>query len=146
MPVADARTQLAGLVLAVALGGWSACERTTDYPQGAILYENYCANCHQPSGQGLVGNIPPLAGADWLHTQRDSILCVLRWGMRGPLVVNGLPYEGVMQGHPRLSDTELLNIANYVLTSWGNAEAPIKATEAKRMLSGCGRERAVRVQ
>jgi len=109
--------------------------------QGKALYESYCANCHQPDGSGLVGNIPPLDQADWLQTNRHEIACVIRYGMKGPVQVNGLNYNGVMAGAHRITDAEITNITNYILTAWGNELPPIGATQISEQLKGCsGRE------
>ena len=96
-------------------------------------------------GSGLVGNIPPLAQADWLVNNREQLACVIRYGMQGEMQVNGLPFSGVMQGFPELSDTELTNVANYILTSWGNNQQPLKATEIKPMLSKCELKKPIKV-
>ena len=114
----------------------ASCDETP-YRQGQAIYEYKCANCHMDDGSGLVGNIPPLAGADWLSTHRDDIACVIRNGMQGPMEVNGLAYSGVMRGYPELSDAELTNVANYILTAWGNDEPPLPASRVPEMLDDC---------
>lgn len=105
--------------------------------QGKALYESYCANCHQPDGNGLVGNIPPLAQADWLQTNREEIACVIRYGMKGPMQVNGLEYNAIMAGAHRITDAEITNITNYILTAWGNDLPPIGATQISEQLKAC---------
>jgi len=117
----------------------------TAYPQGQAIYAYKCSNCHMDDGSGLVGNIPPLAQADWLEKHRDEIACVIRYGQQGEVIVNGLTYSGVMQGFPELSDTELTNLANYVLTSWGNDQPPLKPTEIPEMLSRCELDKPIKL-
>ena len=121
-----------------------ACGETA-YPQGKAIYEYKCGNCHMADGSGLVGNIPPLALSDWLVEHRDDLACVIRYGQQGPIEVNGLQYNGVMQGFPELSDTELTNVANYILTSWGNEQPPLKANEVPAMLEDCELDKPIKV-
>jgi len=140
-----AATKLASAILL--FGSWiliglPACSNNP-YVQGKLIYEYKCGNCHMPSGEGLVGNIPPLADADWLIAHRDEIVCTIRYGMKGPMLVNGLEYNGVMQGFPELSDTEVTNVANYLLTAWGNDQPPIMATRVPEMLSNCDRNKPI---
>lgn len=96
-------------------------------------------------GSGLVGNIPPVAQADWIAEKREDLACVIRYGMQGKIEVNGLPFSGVMQGFPELSDTELLNVANYILTSWGNDQEPLKANELSSLLAKCELKKPIKV-
>ena len=130
---------LAGAGLAAGLG---ACD-ASPYVQGEAIYEYKCANCHQPDGAGLVGNIPPLAGADWLVEHRGELMCVIRYGMAGPVEVNGLRYEGVMQGFPELSPTEAVNVANYVLSAWGNDRPPLPGSAAQALIDSCGERETI---
>lgn len=132
----------ATLLAAVLVTAWSACGGT-DYPQGKAIYEYKCGNCHMEDGSGLVGNIPPLAGADWLVEHREDIACVIRYGQQGPIEVNGLPYNGIMQGFPELSNTELTNVANYILSAWGNNLPPLKASRVGDMLEDCELEKPI---
>ncbi len=132
------------LAAAFAVGIHGACDQHP-YPQGQAIYEYKCGNCHMNDGAGLVGNIPPLAGADWLVEQRDQLACTIRYGMEGTMKVNGLSYNGVMQGFPDLTDTELTNVANYILTAWGNNLEPLKANQVGDMLKECARDKPIKV-
>ena len=42
--------------------------------QGRALYLAHCSGCHQPTGQGLPGAFPPLAGADYLLEDRGRAI------------------------------------------------------------------------
>lgn len=90
---------------------------------GATAYA-VCAACHQPTGQGLPGAFPPLAGhaADLYEASRDYIVDVVLYGLMGQILVDGMPYNGVMPSHEHLSDAELAAILNHVLTSFGNED------------------------
>ena len=133
-----------GLLVSAALAvtGFGACD-DNPYVQGRAIYEYKCANCHQPDGTGLVGNIPPLAGADWLVEHRGEVMCVIRYGMAGEVVVNGLPYDGIMQGFPELSPTEAVNVANYILDAWGNDLPPLPGSAAQALIDSCGERESI---
>jgi len=131
-PIAAALT----IIAAIGVGSLGSCGEVPR-SQGKALYSYYCANCHQPDGGGLVGNIPPLDQADWLVTNRSEIACIIRYGMKGPMQVNGLNYNGVMAGAHRITDAEITNITNYILTAWGNDLPPIGATQISEQLKAC---------
>lgn len=124
-------------ILAAAFVLAQACQPSNPYKQGEILYEIHCANCHQPGGTGLIGNIPPLAASDWLENHRSEIACVIRYGMQGPMEVNGLKYNGIMPGNKLLSDTEITNIANFILSAWGNSLEPLNPKVVEEELKAC---------
>jgi mono/diheme cytochrome c family protein len=115
--------------------------------QGERLYGQHCASCHGEQGEGLGQLIPPLAGSDYLAQHAGSLACIVRKGLRGPIVVNGVGYNQVMLGvqdtatHRHLSPAQITNLLNYLESHWGNRPGPagprtIAGTEAE--LSACG--------
>jgi mono/diheme cytochrome c family protein len=90
---------------------------------GARTYDTYCSACHQPSGQGVAGAFPPLAGhAPQLFEQKGSAFMVrlVLFGMTGAIEVDGTQYNGVMPSWSSLRDDEIAAAINEVLTAWGN--------------------------
>jgi mono/diheme cytochrome c family protein len=110
-----------------------------DYTDGRQAYDQLCSSCHGSMGQGLNALIPPLAGSDWLTNPdlREQIPCAIRKGMQGKILVNGKPYEGVMQAFPKLSDVDINNIMNYIGMSWGNQAEPFLVPDTRKQLKGC---------
>ncbi len=104
----------------------------TPYQQGEQLYRTYCANCHMEDGRGLARLIPPLAGSDWLRQNQDTLPCIIRHGMHGPIVVNGILFEGEMPSNKQLNAIHINNLINYINHAWGNdfGRADIRRTEA----------------
>lgn len=90
------------------------------FKRGEDVYANFCVTCHLPSGKGIPGNFPPLAGSNWLKEKRTESLQAIKYGLSGPIVVNGENYNNVMtpQG---LSDQEVADVMNYISNSWGNS-------------------------
>lgn len=107
------------------------------FAHGKIMYENFCVNCHMEDGSGLVGNIPPLAKADYLTEHADQIACIIRYGMEGEIEVNGKKYNAPMSGVPQLTDVEIANIINYINHEWGNNNGYTTITKVQEQLKNC---------
>ncbi len=88
-------------------------------------------------GSGLAGNIPPLANADFLRERQSEIACIIRYGIEGPITVNGIAYENPMAGIPELSDTEITNVINYINQAWGNDFGYVPYDSVREALKGC---------
>ncbi len=108
---------------------------------GAALFVAHCTVCHQPDGQGIPGMYPPLADSagDFAHSRdgRAYLVHVVAFGLDGPIAVRGAPYNGFMQSWVHLSDDDIAQLLNHVLTNF-NANllpkefAPFTAHEVKR--------------
>ena len=90
------------------------------YKQGKLLYEANCQNCHQADGQALAGLIPPLAGSDYLIINKDKLACIIRNGLDGEIIVNGVSYNQPMPANTLLTEIQISNIINYINNEWGN--------------------------
>lgn len=86
--------------------------------RGKTVYETNCMSCHMAEGTGLEGAFPPLAKSKNLADKNRLIKIILQ-GMRGPLKVNGVDYDGEMAGIS-LSNEQAADVANYIRNSWGN--------------------------
>ncbi len=86
---------------------------------GKRVYEQNCMACHQSSGTGIPGAFPPLAGSDYLLTDKERAIKVVMNGLTGKIMVNGTEYNGVMPA-VRLNDEQIANVLTYVLNNWGN--------------------------
>jgi mono/diheme cytochrome c family protein len=111
---------------------------------GADVFEANCAVCHQPDGNGIPGMYPPLAnsvGADVRVAQgRSYLVHVVSFGLAGAIAVHGTAYNGVMQPWPQLSDRELAEVLDYILTNFNGAAlpknfTPLSAAEVKKYRS-----------
>ena len=97
-------------------------------PTGAELYRQYCAACHGQEGRGIPQAFPPLAGSDFLATQRDKALKAPLEGLRGDIQVNGQKYNGWMPP-VTLTDAQLAEVFNFVFSQWGNTLPTTTAQE-----------------
>ena len=91
-----------------------------------------CSSCHQSTGLGMPGAIPPLAKSDFLMNRQDQGIGVLLNGINNePITVNGNHFQGVMPKLP-LSDDQIANILTYVRNSWGNKSVVIQEKQVKK--------------
>jgi mono/diheme cytochrome c family protein len=106
--------RLCALVIAVVAMPAAA---QTAAPDGAALFAQHCAACHQPDGSGAVGLAPALKGEHWapLGEQRHYLPTVLVHGLSGPIKVNGVAFVGIMPAFgAQLDDASLAAIATQV--------------------------------
>lgn len=89
------------------------------YVRGKEIYSDFCVTCHLPNGKGVPGNFPPLANSDWLTTKKIESIKAIKYGLSGPIEVNGISYNNVMSAQG-LSDREVADVMNYISNSWGN--------------------------
>tara|TARA_B110000305_G_scaffold35283_1_gene35094 strand:+ start:291 stop:692 length:402 start_codon:yes stop_codon:yes gene_type:complete len=87
---------------------------------GAGIYQDFCVQCHLDSGEGVSGVFPPLAASDYLLNNIDLSIKGIKYGLNGPIEVNGETYDGVMQNQG-LEEEEIADVMNYILNSWNNS-------------------------
>ncbi len=95
----------------------SASEKPAD---GAAVFEAQCSACHQPNGQGVAEQFPPLAGNRDLFLSPAFPALVVLAGLNGAIDVGGKPFKAMMPPFAHLSDTEVAAVVNYVRSAWGN--------------------------
>ncbi len=122
--------------LATAVFLFSKCGDDT-FPEGKSLYKIHCENCHMENGEGLVGLIPPLAGADFLDKKWRDLPCILRNGLESEITVNGKIYQEKMPAMPLLTEFEMTNILNYIGRTWGNNLTVWTVEEVRANLERC---------
>jgi mono/diheme cytochrome c family protein len=112
-------------LLAAALPAWAA--------DGAALFKQHCAICHQDSAAGTPGLAPSLLGEHWqkLGADRSYLPTVLLKGLSGPIKVNGQPFVGNMPAMAAtLDDEALAAVANHLRGLQGTAaDKPYAAAE-----------------
>lgn len=85
-----------------------------DKPAGETLYKQKCAACHQPTGLGVKGAFPALAG--------DAIVL----GDPTPLAARVLAGRGGMPTFKQsLNDQQLADVLSFIRASFGNGAGPV---------------------
>lgn len=95
--------------------------------EGKILYENYCANCHQKDGAGLGKLIPPLFESDYMLEDIGRTARIIKNGQKGEIVVNGQIYNQAMPANAKLTNLEIAQIMTYLYNIWGSKQGVIDA-------------------
>ncbi|MEP6737483.1 MAG: cytochrome c [Chryseolinea sp.] len=106
------------------------------FVRGQQLYETHCSNCHQKTGTGLGRVYPPLNKSDFVDKSPDKVLCVIKNGIAGELIVNGKVYNQAMKS-PGLTDIEIAEIATYIYNSWGREKGIIEVLEVSKVVMKC---------
>lgn len=104
------------------------------YARGKEVYSDFCVTCHLPSGKGIPGNFPPLAGSDWLTNKKMESIKAIKFGLSGPIEVNGEAYNNAMTAQG-LSDQEVADVMNYISNSWGNTSKKEVTLEEVKAIS-----------
>jgi len=95
--------------------------------EGKALFQQFCASCHQPSGEGLPGAFPPLKGSEIV--QDDNPELMIRIILQG---YDARTEYGVMPPFADLlSDAEITAIVNYERNSWGNESEAVEKSQVK---------------
>ncbi|GGH09443.1 c-type cytochrome [Mucilaginibacter phyllosphaerae] len=106
---------------------------------GAKLYRNYCAGCHQPNGKGDGNLFPPLSGSEWVtggpYMDKYRAIQVMLKGLEGPIKVANKPYNSVMPKHDFLKDEQIAQVLTYIRNNFGNNSSLVTAEEVKKVRS-----------
>lgn len=98
------------------------------HADGAALFAQHCAACHQADGSGTVGLAPTLKGEHWakLGADRGYLPTVLVHGLSGAIKLGAQTFVGSMPPFgPQLDDAALAEIATHVRRKLqGAADAP----------------------
>jgi cytochrome c551 len=104
--------------------------------EGKVLYENYCANCHQNDGKGLGKLIPPLYKSDYMNEDIGRTARIIKYGQIGEITVNGQLYNEKMPANGQLTNMDIARIMTYIYNIWGNNEGVIDANKIEYYLKG----------
>lgn len=99
---------------------------TGDFDTGKQVYNRVCFVCHQPTGIGVPGAFPPLAGSEIVAGDPARLVRIVLHGLQGPLTVHGATFNSVMPAQgPLLKDQEIADALTYVRAAWGNRADPV---------------------
>ncbi len=99
---------------------------------GAELYAEHCSNCHGNEGQGLGKLYPPIKGSDFLEN-KNKVICIIKNGSNGPVVVNGVSYEGKMPKNKKLFDLDIAQITTFIYDKWSGEKITTQTEEVTRI-------------
>lgn len=105
--------------------------------QGEQLYLKHCANCHQKDGEGLGLLYPPVDRSDYIDNRFEEVICLMKYGKSGEIVVNEKTYNQPMPGIPSLTDLELAELATYLYNSWSRERGLIDVKQVATIVAQC---------
>ncbi len=111
-----------------------------DSADGEALFAAKCAKCHGGEGEGFMQLYPPLANSRYFREEISRLGCVIRFGLRGKIVVDGKEFNGIMPGDDRISDKELEKLVAYLASRWGDPDQEINLQQWMKNCSTKSRE------
>ena len=95
--------------------------------EGAMVYLDNCAACHRPDGRGYERVFPALAGNPVVEAASpESVVSIILRGSATPQTA-ATPAQFTMPGFAwRLSDVQVMQVANFIRSSWGNRGTQVK--------------------
>ena len=119
---------LASLILLAPLAkSADAFDLKASLDRGKVIYMQTCIACHQPTGLGIPGAFPPLAGTEYTQGDARRMVAMTLKGVNPPLKVKEMTYVVPMPPLPMqfpmlADDTKLADVINYVRNSFGNKD------------------------
>jgi glucose/arabinose dehydrogenase len=102
--------------------------------EGGILFNSYCANCHQRDGKGDNNRFPPIAGSKYVTGEKSRLIKIILNGLQGPIDVNGKTFNGFMPPHGAiLDDHAIASITTYIRNRFGDDSGSVSTLEVTEM-------------
>lgn len=136
MRLAGCFAMLVAVTSLVACQSEEEIKRERYITEGILVFRNHCANCHQSKGEGLAALYPPIAKSDYL-VNKNAVICLIRYGQQGAIVVNGKKYNRPMPAQPQLSDLEVAELTTYIYNQWSNEKRVTDVKTVTPILEKC---------
>jgi mono/diheme cytochrome c family protein len=93
---------------------------------GASVFQTNCSSCHQPTGEGIAGTFPPLAGNPVVTGDPKMVIHIVKFGLNGKISVAGHDYNGMMPPWgQQLKNTDIASVITYIRSAWGNKASAV---------------------
>jgi mono/diheme cytochrome c family protein len=103
---------------------------------GEMLYFQKCSNCHGEDGNGLQNLYPPLRGVDYFNNL-NNVLCIIKNGASGEMVVNGKSYNQAMPANPKLYDLDIAQLTTWMYAEFQGERRFVSTDSVKANLLNC---------
>lgn len=104
-------------VALLALGTTSLTAKETG--KGEQLYLANCGKCHGREGKGFLQLYPPLEKSHYFSDSINQLPCIIRYGLKGELEINGKRFNGIMPPNQRISPEEMTILISHLQERWG---------------------------
>jgi len=113
---------------------------------GRIQFQAVCVTCHQPTGLGVPGIYPPLAGSEWVKGPPERVIRIVVYGLKGSVHVEGkefsaaaMPVFGQVSGTMyNWSDDRIAAVLTFVRHEWGNDADPVTGDQVAAVRKSVG--------
>src|ERR1700693_28169 len=89
------------------------------YSSGSLIYQNHCQNCHGTNGEGLQGLIPSLRDSVYLRSNKSTLACLVKYGLKKNVTILKRSYDSEMPPND-LAPIQIANVLTYITNSFGN--------------------------
>lgn len=103
---------------------------------GEMLYKQNCTNCHGKEGEGLKNLYPPLKNADFFENQ-NAVICIIKNGASGEMVVNGKTYNQAMPANRKLYPLDIAQLTTWMYHEFQDDMRVIETDTVKAVLKRC---------
>jgi len=110
-----------------------ATQTAPDMVLGEKIFTTKCKVCHQADGKGVKGAFPPLAGSDYLLTDKVRAVAQVLNGSQREIIVNGEKYTALMPQQVSTKE-EAVAVINYVVNNFGNNGGTITLEDVKEVV------------
>jgi mono/diheme cytochrome c family protein len=117
----------AAMVVVAAFAAAASAPSGAQEMDGKGLFLKNCAACHQPTGKGIPGAFPALAGNTFVQGKSTDVATVLLKG-RG----------GMPDFSDSLSDRDIATVLSFVRSSWGNKADGLKEADVSALRAALG--------
>ena len=104
-----------------------------DRLEGSILYNTYCASCHQQDGKGDNNRFPPLVDSEWVKGDEARLINIVLNGYQGEIKVNGKSYNGIMPANSHLDDHAIASILTYIKSRFGKSRKTVRELQVNQI-------------
>jgi mono/diheme cytochrome c family protein len=89
---------------------------------GAQLYLGNCAKCHGREGEGFLKLYPPIRNSRYLKEDVSKLPCIIRYGLKGEIVVEGQTFNQIMPAIQQLKAEQTSDILRFLQNKWNHPE------------------------
>ena len=106
------------------------------YSSGSLIYQNHCQNCHGTNGEGLQGLIPSLKDSVFLKSNKSTLACLVRYGLKKNITILKKSYDSEMPPND-LAPIQIANVLTYITNSFGNKMGTTTSAQVGIDLTKC---------
>jgi mono/diheme cytochrome c family protein len=106
------------------------------YSSGSLIYQNHCQNCHGTNGEGLQGLIPSLKDSVFLKSNKSTLACLVKYGLKKNITILKRSYDSEMPSND-LAPIQIANVLTYITNSFGNKMGAITLAQVGIDLAKC---------